>query len=506
MSRPGFVLEVDERTPPLLITEGAGCRLERLPLGTRVVYPAESRPGVPGVVAAIGQALLAPHDQAPLAARLRPGMKLTIVFTDGSRPAPGMIGPDVRIALLEQVLTLAADAGVDDVQLVAANGLRRAETAEEILTIAGERVHRSFHSDGLIGPHDAEATDVVELAPGVSVNRAVAEADLVVNIVVVTESGHTGWSQLSTGVTGAATAWGQLGYGADDRGQAEVAGILDEHLEICQLEVVLDQAQYPTRLGFLGRREWEWKLRDRANVVALRQLQGIAPHRVRRAAMDGAAHYGVLAVHAGSVAAVAGLSRAVLAEQQVVQIGPAADVLIAGPAPVTEHNHGAVLNPLLAAWDTLARIFASHTGTPAVREGGAMILFHPLAPDFNARFHAASADFFAEVLTQTTSAETIHADYEAPFVSDPWYVNLYRTQNAFHGTHPLQLWFQMQPAIAHCGDIIWVGGDRASAERMGFRAASTLPDALEIAAATVGRSPSITHLHTPPNLVVQVTA
>ena len=46
MSRPGFVLEVDERTPPLLFHNGEGFRLERLPLGSRVVYPPESLPGL----------------------------------------------------------------------------------------------------------------------------------------------------------------------------------------------------------------------------------------------------------------------------------------------------------------------------------------------------------------------------------------------------------------------------------------------------------------------------
>ena len=37
---------------------------------------------------------------------------------------------------------------------------------------------------------------------------------------------------------------------------------------------------------------------------------------------------------------------------------------------------------------------------------------------------------------------------------------------------------------------------------MGFRAASTLADALEMVSSTVGRSPSISYLHTPPQIVV----
>ena len=48
MGRPGFVLEVDERTPPpLLVADGDRFRLEKFPLGTRVIYPVESLPQVP---------------------------------------------------------------------------------------------------------------------------------------------------------------------------------------------------------------------------------------------------------------------------------------------------------------------------------------------------------------------------------------------------------------------------------------------------------------------------
>src|SRR5438445_9132053 len=47
----------DERTPPLLFHQGEGFRLERLPLGSRVVYPPESLPGIKDVDAAIDRAL-----------------------------------------------------------------------------------------------------------------------------------------------------------------------------------------------------------------------------------------------------------------------------------------------------------------------------------------------------------------------------------------------------------------------------------------------------------------
>jgi len=41
--------------------------------------------------------------------------------------------------------------------------------------------------------------------------------------------------------------------------------------------------------------------------------------------------------------------------------------------------------------------------------------------------------------------------------------------------------------------------------RLGFKPATTLRDALEMAEDVVGRDPSITHLHAPPILMAEVT-
>lgn len=522
MSRPGFVLEVDGSTPALLIPEGAGCRLEKLPIGSKVAYPAESLPSLPDLNEAIGQAFALPLDTKPLTALLTADTKVVITFTDNTRPVPAASRPDVRTRIIEQLLELAAGAGVDRVSLVAANGLARRMNSDELLTLLGERVHRSFHPQGALTSHDAEApadsfVDVGSAGSPVLLNREVAEADLVINVVVATSPSHAGWHQLATGTTAASTAWPLVG-GADAPSSlagstAEVPGIdavgkaIAGATNVFQVEVVLDQNLYPPKLAFYGRREWEWKLRDQASLMGLRQALTMAPQRVRRMFFENAhAPYGVLAVHAGAVDSVAAQTRELLARQQNVKLDGQSDVVIAGPASATEHNANAVMNPLIAAWDTLARTFGSHTGTPAVREGGAMILFHPLMPAFNSRFHSASSDFFNSVLPRTVDASRIGEEFEQKFLADPWYTNLYRNQSAFHGSHPLQLWNAIAPAVRHCGDIIWVGADRHTAERLGFRAATTLADALEIASATVGRTPSITYLHTPPALVADVDA
>ncbi len=155
MARPGFVLEVDERTPALLVHEGEGFRLEKFPLGTRVIYPPESLPALRDLDGKIRQALDNPLGREPLRDLLFAGMKLTIVFDDLSIPLPKMKTPDIRGRIIEHVLELAASKGVDDVELIAGNSLHRRMTPAELKRTVGERVFRSFFPHHLKN-HDAE--------------------------------------------------------------------------------------------------------------------------------------------------------------------------------------------------------------------------------------------------------------------------------------------------------------------------------------------------------------
>ncbi len=79
--RPGFILEVDRQTPPILFHHGEGFRMEKLPIGrSRVIYPREPLAGMSDPDGAIVDALLNPIDDDPLPSLLTKGMKLTIAF------------------------------------------------------------------------------------------------------------------------------------------------------------------------------------------------------------------------------------------------------------------------------------------------------------------------------------------------------------------------------------------------------------------------------------------
>ncbi len=101
MGRPGAVIEVDRNTPPVLFHFGEGVRLERLPLGSRIVYPPDPLEPIAHPERAVKRALAKPLEEDPLKALLRPGMKLTIAFDDLSLPLPPMAAPDVRQLVME---------------------------------------------------------------------------------------------------------------------------------------------------------------------------------------------------------------------------------------------------------------------------------------------------------------------------------------------------------------------------------------------------------------------
>jgi hypothetical protein len=66
------------------------------------------------------------------------------------------------------------------------------------------------------------------------------------------------------------------------------------------------------------------------------------------------------------------------------------------------------------------------------------------------------------------------------------------------------MWYWAAHAMDHLGDVIFVGSDRKTVQHLGFRSATTLADALDMASETVGRSPRITAMRCPPLMLADV--
>jgi lactate racemase len=525
VSRPGFVLDVDDRTPPLVVHEGEGFRLESFPLGTRVVYPAESLAGIRDVEGAVRAALLSPEGSPPLPELLYAGMRLTIAFDDISLPLPPMRKPDIRQRVLEQVLTMAAEAGVDDVELVAANALHRRMTAVELRDIVGERIFRAFHPQGNLTNHDAEdranlayigATDRGE---DVEINRRAAESDLLIYVninLVAMDGGH---KSVPIGLASYRSlrhhhnsttmvhsrSFMDPGRSALHSSASRMGRLLANNLRIFTVETTLNNDVFPEPYAFLQKREWEWSIRDQAAMLAARRALALAPPGLRHSLFQSIrAPYGLTGVHAGETEAVHERTLAAVHRQQKVEVQGQSDVLILGVPYLCPYNVDAVMNPILATCMGLGYYFNSYIGQPVVRPGGAVILYHPLERQFSQLHHPSYVDFFEEVLATSTDPAVIEKEFEEQYATDPWYGHLYRTSYAYHGVHPFYMWYWAAHAMDHLGDVVWVGADRSAAQRMGFRAASTLADALEMVSDSVGRSPSLTYLHNPPHLLADV--
>jgi lactate racemase len=526
-ARPGFVLEVDRSTPPTLMMHGEGFRLEKLPVGSRVIYPPEALPTLRDPDEAIRHALLHPVDSEPLPALLRPGMKLTIAFDDVSLPLPPMRRPDIRQRVIEQVLGLAAEAGVDDVHLIAALALHRRMTEAELRHALGDRVYDAFAPRGALYNHDAEDPEAMaflgetEQGEEVEINKRAAESDLLVYVninLVAMDGGH---KSTATGLA----SYRSLRHHHNVRTMLHSRSFMDQHrselhssnwrmgevirkagVNVFQIETTLNNDTFPKPFDFLQKREWEWSPKDRAAYLASAAALDRLPLRARRPIFQAIeAPHDLTGVTAGEVDAVHRITTAKVYEQQLVPVSGQTDVLTMGLPYLCPYNVHSVMNPILVMCLGLGYLFNLYRNKPLVREGGALIMGHPTTEEFHPVHHPSYIDFYEQVLSETTDPVEIEKTYEATFAEDEWYRHLYRTSYAYHGVHPFYMWYWGAHALQHLGAVIVVGGQAKAVRRLGFRPASTLRDALEMATDVVGPDPSVTHLHVPPMLIADVT-
>ena len=530
MPRPGFVLDVDRSTPPILFHHGEGFRLEKLPPDrSRVIYPAEPLEPLADPDRSIRSALEDPIDSDPLSALLTAGMKLTIAFDDISLPLPPMRRPDIRQRVIEAVLDLAAEAGVDDVHLIAALALHRRMTEAELRHAVGDRVYDAFAKDGALYNFDAEDPDALihlgttDQGEDVEISKRAAESDLVVYVNINLVSMDGGWKSTATGLA----SYKSLRHHHNPTTLEHSRSIFDRHrselhssnwrmgkvlreagVKVFQIETTMNNNVFGTKgpMAVLQKREWEWSPKDRATFLALKTGTDLMPARARHEAfMSWKAPHQMTSVQAGEVEAVHDVTLENVYKQHLVPVEGQTDILTMGLPYICPYNVNSIMNPILVMCLGLGYFFNLYRGKPLVREGGVLIMSHPTPWDFNPVNHPSYIDFFEEVLADTTDPHEISQKYEKQYAEDEWYIHLYRTSYAYHGVHPLYMWYWGAHALAHLGQVIVVGGDVRAVRRLGFKPASTLQDALEMSSDVVGRDPTITHIHNPPILMADVT-
>ena len=515
----------DKRSPPRMLFSDTEVLLEEVPVGTRVIFPNPPIEPLANARAAIRWAINHPEGCDPLHAQLRPGMKVLIAIDDISLPLPPMRTPDVRQVMLEIVLQLCSDSGVDDVYLLVANALHRRMTEAEMKRMVGEKIFSAYYPDRY-GNHDAEEPGgIVELGETsarekVRISRRAAEADLVIYLNVNFVPMDGGHKSIGTGLTD------YLGLRAHHTPQAirgsksymepahsalhdsvdRIGRVIDQHLNVFHIETALNNQMFDGPMSFLGKREEDFTDLDRAALSALRWTLGKTPRALRQQIFHKVpAAYGLIAVAAGRTEPTHEKILEACRRQSFVQGKGQADILIAGIPYISPYNVGAVLNPLLVQVMACGYFFNMNRGVPLVKKGGTLIVTHPCMDEFDPVQHPSYIEFFHRLLPETTDALTLHKKYEREFATNPSYVHLYRKGNAYHGAHPFYMWYWGENGRQHLGQIIAVGTENTHVPQLlGWERADTLAEAIDMARGRQGRSAEITLMHHPPMVMAEV--
>ena len=521
------VREVDGSSAERLLWYGEDLIRTKLPVGSRIVYPKPTIPGLRDRDAAIRFALDNPEQSDPLRGRLRAGMKVTIAIDDISLPLPKMNRPDLRQSVLTQLLAMLREASVDDVVILIANSFHRRMEPFEIRWAVGRRIFEAYFPHRLYC-HDGEAEDGMvelgetELGEKVRINRRAAESDLLIYVninLVPMDGGHKSvgvglcdYASLQAHHTPQAIR-ASNSYFDHTRSPLtdscnRMGRIVNAKLEVFHIETVVNNRMFDPRMAFFTKPEDEWNLLDRISFrtaqVGLRKL----PRPVKRKLLFAIpAPYELIAIHAGSTDAVHAKTLAYNYQQYCVPVDGPSDVALFGVPFICPYNVNAPMNPLLVRCLALGYFFNMYRGQPIVKKGGVFILTHPLYNEFSASHHAAYHEFFHRCLAETRDSEVLQRRYEAEFARDPQYREMYRHGYGYHGVHPFYMWYWAENGWNHCGQVIVVGAeDKEAARVMGWECADTVQDAIDMAQSFLGRKPSVTHVHIPPINMVDVSA
>ena len=522
----GCVVQLEKNSAPRVLFSGEDLIEVKLPADTRVIYAKPPIPGMEDRQGAIRYAVEHPENMEPLSALLRPGLKVTIAMDDISLPLPMLKVPDIRQSVLEIVLEMLADNGVDDVHLILATSFHRRMTRWEMRRCVGEAIFSAFYPDRYYN-HDGEDPDgMVELgrtAQGepVRLSRRAAESDLMIYIninLVPMDGGH---KSVGVGLCDYPTLRAHHtpqailasdSYMDPDRSElshscTRIGRMLNRHIKVFNIETALNNQMFDDVAAFLGRNEDHYSALDwlklRAAEAALSKLSA---RMKRRIYFSMPSAYEMIGVHAGETEATHRKILRYCYDQYAIPVKGQSDVMITGVTFISPYNVNSIMNPLLVQVMAVGYFFNFYRNMPIVKKNGVLILTHPCYDEFDPAFHPSYIEFFNRVLTETRDSLVIQRKYEEEFATDPAYIRMYREGHAYHGVHPFYMWYWGENGRAHLGKVIVVGANNARVPAiLGWDAASSMDEALEMAESHVGRKPTVTLLHFPPILMADVT-
>jgi len=526
------VVTLDHRSKPRVLFKGDQLVEVDLPVGTRVIYPKKPMDGLADPDAAVRYALNNPLDAAPLYAQLKPGMRVTIAVDDLSMPLPPMKRPDPRQRVIEPVIEMLDQHGVDDVEIIIATAFHRNMSEGEIRHIIGDKTVNRYWPDRLYN-HDAEEPDGLtylgKTSDGIEVeiNARAAASDLVIYINLTFVSMNGGHKSLGTGLVGYRTLRGHHNpksirdtgsymepHSGKYKGRSKlsekmvrVGELIEEKVNVFHVETTVNNKMFDDALGFLSKNEDDLSPAEEQGLKAMVKALKFLPQPARQAIFERVpAPYSLIGVFAGACVPVHDAILDLVYKQHCVPVKGQADIVVFPIPYISPYNVGAYLNPLLVSVMAEGYLHNLHKGAPLLKKGGTYIILHPCSDKFDREQHPAYVEFFHKLLPRTRDAMELHKRYEREYAKHPAYIQMYRTGKAYHPAHPFYMWYWGENGRQHRGRVIVVAPDNEYVpEILGYETARTMAEALRMAKETAPPDPSITCFRICPIMMADVT-
>ncbi len=525
MTSPNIVY-LDRHSAPRVLFSGDRLIEVDLPVGTRCIYPKPALDPVRDVDAAIRYAINHPYGCEPLYAKLRPGMKVVIAIDDISVPLPPMRRPDVRERILNVVIAMLDDHGVDDVEIIIALAYHRRLKEAEIRHIVGDKVMKRYWPDRLTN-HDAEDhanmkfLGTTEKGEEVEINRAAAESDLIVYVnlnLVPMDGGH---KSVGVGLCGGKTLKAHHNPATMNKTKSymdpesstmhrsvdRIGRVVTEKLNIFHIESTVNNRMFDRNLDFLAKNPDDYNAREKLSLrgilFALDKLPNGAREQIFRKVP---APYGVTGIFAGATEPAHEHTTKRCFEQYLVPVEGQADIQVTGIPYISPYNVNAFLNPLLVQVLAQGYFHNLSVGKPLLKAGGTLIITHPCSDRFDHEQHAPYVEFFHKFLTETRDGYQLHKRFEREFSANPAYVRMYRDGHAYHPNHAFYMWYWGEAGRRHQGRCIVVGADNEYVPKiLGYETAPNMTEAIRMAKETAPPDPDITCINYTPIMITDVS-
>ncbi len=478
----------------------------RLPEGSNVLYAPRPQPGLSRVEipAAVRRAFESPVDMPPLKSMVDGNSKILICFDDNCQPFPPSSRPDIRQLMLEALLPMLYEAGVNkqNIRMMCAVALHRKMKRHELEFMVGPQVMSEFYPAQLTN-FDAEAPDELaylgETAQGepVETSRHAVEADLLIYLDAVQIPLNGGHKSVAVGLGTYKTIAAhhsphmtkEVPHVMQPEGSCmhacieRISRVVSQHVKIMVLEAAMNNATYPGYMNHLGIPDSECNPVQLVIKKLTPLSMMITPEPLRRkifASVPGANL--PMELNAGTIDGVHPKTVEAMHRQLKVNVPRQYDTLVFGLPDLSPYAIGARINPVLVLSDVLGYVFNWFFNKPLVKRGGTVILLNPVFEIFHPEYHTAYEQFWHEVLPQTADPMEMHKRFQEKFAFDGKLRDDYRNKFAHHGFHPFTVWYWATYPLKYLSQVIMVGPKTdAAPKRLGVKWAPSVDVALEMA-------------------------